>query len=111
MTFRFRDNRTQQIRRFCLPGDEFIHRFLHHVLPKGFPKVRHCGLASSANGVDREQARRLLPDTLKPSEPASPSPHAAAAEPAAESLPLCPFCRQGHLHVTRTLRPRRKFPP
>ncbi|MBL9205845.1 MAG: IS91 family transposase [Opitutaceae bacterium] len=111
VTFRYRDNHTQQVRRVCLSADEFIHRLLHHVLPKGFPKVRHYGLASSANAPEREQARRLLPDTLEPSEPASPSPHAATATPAAECLPLCPLCHQGHLHVTRTLRPRRKFPP
>lgn len=111
VTFRYRDNRTQQIRRVCLPADDFIHRFLHHVLPRGFPKVRHYGLASSANGPDREQARRLLPDPLEPTKRDSPTPHAVAPEAAAESLPPCPLCHQGHLHVLRTLRPRRKFPP
>jgi hypothetical protein len=111
VTFRYRDNHTQQIRRVCLPADAFIHRFLHHVLPKGFPKVRHYGLASSANGPDREQARRLLPHPVEPTRPETPSVDAAAPPSAGESLPLCPQCARGHLHVIGTLRPRRKFPP
>lgn len=111
VTFRFRDNRTQQIRRVCLGADEFIHRFLHHVLPKGFPKVRHYGLASSANGPKRDQARRLLPQTLQPPEPDMPPTEAPTRQSGMESLPLCPHCHQGHLHVIQTLRPRPKYPP
>jgi hypothetical protein len=40
VTFRFRDNRTQQLRRVCIPAEDFIRRLLQHVLPRGFPKVR-----------------------------------------------------------------------
>lgn len=111
VTFRYRDNRTQQICRVRLPADEFIQRFLHHVLPKGFPKVRHYGLASSANGPHREQARRLLPDTHPPPQPAISPTDAPARQPGIESLPLCPQCHQGHLHIIQSVRPRRKFPP
>ena len=49
VTFRYRDNRTQQCRHLRLPAEEFIHRFLLHVLPRGFPKVRHYGLAGTAH--------------------------------------------------------------
>jgi hypothetical protein len=35
VTFRYRDNRTQQIKRLQLPVQEFVRRFLQHVLPKG----------------------------------------------------------------------------
>jgi hypothetical protein len=46
----------------CLPPTEFIGRFLQHVLPSRFVKIRHFGLMSSGN-VNRslEQARALLP--------------------------------------------------
>jgi len=41
--------------------DEFIHRFLQHVLPTGFVKIRHFGLMASGNAKTRlEVARRLL---------------------------------------------------
>ncbi|MBL9205378.1 MAG: transposase [Opitutaceae bacterium] len=111
VTFRFRDNHTQQIHHVCLSADEFILRFLHHVLPMGFPKVRHYGLARSASGPDREHARRLLPEPVNSTAPDTPSPHAVTTDSAVESLPMCPLCHLGHLHVIRTLRPRLKFPP
>ncbi len=44
-----------------LPPDEFIHRFLQHVLPTGFVKIRHYGLMASGNATTKlERARRLL---------------------------------------------------
>jgi hypothetical protein len=45
-----------------LPADTFIHRFLQHVLPPGFVKIRHYGLYAAGNVNGRlEVARRLLP--------------------------------------------------
>ncbi len=111
VTFRYRDNRTQQLCHVCVPAEEFIHRFLHHVLPRGFPKVRHYGLASTARAQDRKRARRILTPEPNAStdelqvEPSSPAP------PAGDSPPLCPRCHLGHLLVIQSLRPRRKFPP
>ena len=46
VTFRYRDHRTQTLRRVTLSGVEFLHRFLQHVLPPGYTKVRHSGLWS-----------------------------------------------------------------
>jgi len=47
VTFRYRDTETKA-ERFCtLEAEEFIHRFLQHVLPKGFVKVRYYGLFQS----------------------------------------------------------------
>jgi hypothetical protein len=44
-----------------LAPDEFIHRFLQHVLPTGFVKIRHYGLMASGNATTKlEVARRLL---------------------------------------------------
>jgi hypothetical protein len=44
-----------------LSPDEFIHRFLQHVLPSGFVKIRHYGLMASGNAKTKlEVARRLL---------------------------------------------------
>jgi hypothetical protein len=59
-----------------LPPDEFIHRFLQHVLPTGFVKIRHYGLMASGNATTRlEIARRLL----EPQHPAIPLAIAALA--------------------------------
>jgi hypothetical protein len=44
VTFRYRDSDSGRSRKMTLPAFEFLHRFLQHVLPKGFVKVRYYGL-------------------------------------------------------------------
>ena len=44
VTFKYRDAKTNRYKQVTLPADQFIHRFLQHVLPKGFQKVRTYGL-------------------------------------------------------------------
>ena len=46
VTFRYRPSGRRQDKYCTLPVDEFIRRFLQHVLPKGFVKVRYYGLFS-----------------------------------------------------------------
>ncbi len=48
VTFRYRDNHSQQLHRVTLPAQKFIHRFLLHVLPRGCAKVRYYGIWSPA---------------------------------------------------------------
>jgi hypothetical protein len=54
VTFSYRKSGTSHWRKMTLPAHEFIRRFLQHVLPKGFPKVRHYGFlaANSEHSVD-----------------------------------------------------------
>jgi hypothetical protein len=52
VTFRYKDYRRNGQLRYqtmTLSADEFIRRFLLHVLPKGFPRIRHYGLLASAS--------------------------------------------------------------
>ena len=44
VTFRYRNAKTQRYEQRTLPAEQFMHRFLQHVLPKGFQKVRTYGL-------------------------------------------------------------------
>ena len=46
VTFSYRKSGSRRWRRMTLPATEFIRRFLQHVLPSGFQKVRHYGFAS-----------------------------------------------------------------
>ncbi|MDO4207841.1 MAG: IS91 family transposase [Lachnospiraceae bacterium] len=48
VTFRARDYRTMETRPVTLTHEEFIRRFLQHVLPKGFQKIRYYGLLSNS---------------------------------------------------------------
>ncbi len=48
-------------RRLALTTDQFIRRFLSHVLPKGFQRIRHYGLLANGNrDADLARARQLL---------------------------------------------------
>lgn len=112
ITFRYRENRTQQLRRVTLPADQFIGRFLLHVLPQGFPKVRHYGLGSSSAGQHRQRARNLLAPLGPPPTAPDPVPSSPCSDlPAAQTDPLCPRCRQGHLIPIQLLPPQRGPPP
>ena len=112
MTFRYRDNGSQQLRRVTLPALEFLARFLQHVLPRGCTKVRYYGIWSSARRTDLDQARALLSAPLATGT-AAPMPVVPAPDlPARPLTPsLCPHCRVGQLIVIDVLRPQRKVPP
>jgi len=78
ITFRYKDYRRDSADRqqvMTLATDEFIRRFLIHVLPRGFHRIRHYGLlAGSARKASLALARELLnvaapPDDDTPDEP------------------------------------------
>jgi hypothetical protein len=88
VTFRWKDYRIKGRDRFKLmtlaPG-EFIRRFLIHVLPKGFHRIRHFGLLAKAFCADNiAHARELLAVAKPESQPA-----AAAVD---HNKPTCPCC-------------------
>jgi len=62
VTFRARNNQSPENPRLVtLPAEEFIRRFLLHVLPSGFVKIRHYGLLAPCNAKTKlEKARTLL---------------------------------------------------
>lgn len=109
VTFRYHDRPTGQLRKIRLPVEEFLDRFLRHVLPLRFAKVRHYGLASTARARERRCAQTLLGPPLPAFEPSSQTP--TSQVPLQPPAPLCPRCHCGHLLPFQTLRPRRKFPP
>ena len=109
VTFGYRDNRTQQLQHVTLPAEEFIRRFMRHVLPKGFVKVRAYGLWSARAADKLQKARALLSPApaswTPPVWSASPSPGPAPLS-TGDSHPihrLCPQCKTGHLIWVRQL--------
>ena len=102
VTFKYKDSATHQIQ-FCpVTAEEFIRRFLQHVLPPRFIKVRYYGLMSPTNRHLLEKARSLLASgRTKPTAPIAKEPSAT---------PRCPHCGN-QLTLLRTLRPRGGFPP
>ena len=95
VTFRWRDYaHGNQVKLMTLDAEEFIRRFLLHILPPGFRKIRHYGLfASRDKGKRLVLCRRL---TNSP-QPAPMSPVATLLERIfGEEFNLCPHCKAGH---------------
>ena len=93
VAFKYKDYRIEGPARYkmmTLPSHEFIRRFLIHVLPKGFHRIRHYGLLAGSNrAANIAHARELL---AVPSHPkASETPKAAVDEPRVLPRP-CPCC-------------------
>ena len=64
VTFTYRKSGCRRDRRMTVTAEEFIRRFLQHVLPDGFQKVRHYGFAHPRHKIDREWLRMLVTVTL-----------------------------------------------
>jgi hypothetical protein len=83
---------------------EFIRRFLLHVLPRGFQRMRHYGLfANGQRKVKLPRCRELLGQVLL--APAETSPAVDAIATASTSPPrseACPVCRVGRMQVQDT---------
>jgi hypothetical protein len=84
--FRYRDAKTHKPHTLSLPVFAFLHRFLQHVLPKGFVKVRYYGLHHPAHRQRLALARAAL--YLHFQRPIPPPP-----EPAPRPPLYCPACR------------------
>jgi hypothetical protein len=90
-----------------IPGPAFVGRFLQHVLPPGFKRIRHYGLLSPARKRDRLAAAR---DALNVPAPSPPTLEAAAdfmRRVAQKDLSQCPCCGQGSLQAVAVLLPNR----
>jgi hypothetical protein len=96
VTFRYRDSRDQLRKTMTLPATEFLRRFLQHVPPKGFHRVRAFGLLHP----DRRQLLRRLQLLLETVDSPSPRPLRLA-----KTAPTCPQCGQPTLRLLRRLSP------
>ena len=83
ITFSYRDRQAGQTRTVCLSPGRFLHRFLQHVLPLGFQRVRAFGWLSAAAKTSWLRVCALL-DWQAP----APTP------PAPLPPPLCPRCHK-----------------
>jgi hypothetical protein len=89
VTFKVKDYRIEGPNRYTtmtLATGEFIRRFLTHVLPKGFHRIRHYGLLASATREENmARARKLLDGSL----PEQTSEEPAASDALATPCPCC----------------------
>jgi len=114
VTFQWRDRKKHdRIRTMTLSADEFIRRFLMHVLPQGFAKIRYFGFLANRHRRDRLALCRRLLNTPPPETNIQlldwKSRHQALT---GESIDICPACHKGRMHLARILDPlwKRRLP-
>jgi hypothetical protein len=105
VTFRWKDyQRGNRQRLMTLDAVEFIRRFLLHVLPRGFQRMRHYGFfANGQRKLKLPRCRELLGQVLL--APAETSPAVDAIATASTPPPradACPVCRVGRMQVQDT---------
>jgi len=118
VTFRYKDYARQGVQRtMTLAAAEFIRRFLVHVLPDGFMRIRHYGFLANRHRTEKLATCRRLLGRDEPTES-----HDAVGVPArqpdeqadGESAEIpCPACQTGRMRIVETFDrvPRRCEPP
>jgi hypothetical protein len=88
-----------------LRGEEFLRRYLQHVLPQGFHKVRYYGLLSPANRVALKRVQLLLAEWQKNKEVEKQE------APETTSWNICPCCKEGMMLAISWLPRKPRSPP
>jgi len=110
--FRVRDsahgNRKRVMR---VEAGEFIGRFLLHVLPKGFKRIRHYGLLGPAHKAANLAAARAALEAPAPDPVVVESVEAFMRRVASIEWLSCPHCREGRFGVVEVIPPAERGPP
>ena len=104
--FRYRDRRRgNRPRTMTLSREEFLRRFLLHVLPTGFMRIRHFGLFANRTRAAKLAAARsaLKQPAPKPVPPETPVDFLRRVR--GIDITRCTHCRHGHLHIVAITRP------
>ena len=96
LTFRYKDYAAdRQQKTMTLSAEEFLRRFVQHVLPRGFVKIRHYGLLANRQRTEKLHLcrRLLLPLTAVVNATDTPTQATSdKAEVAPAQRPVCPRC-------------------
>lgn len=105
--FQWKDYRDgNQVKTMTLSADEFIRRFLLHVLPDGFQRIRYYGFLGNRYRKQKlDQCRRLLgmPTPAEPAKSIEQDYRDRYEELTGDSLHRCPLCKQGSMVVVEIL--------
>jgi len=104
VTFRWQESATGAARFMTLPAEEFLRRFLQHVLPRGTHKVRYYGLLSPARRIRFKRLQLMLAERRRMPEQAEVATAAPIESP-------CPNCATGTLVMVGRLPRIARSPP
>lgn len=107
VTFRWKDYRDNNKNKLMtLDANEFIRRFLLHILPDNYVKIRHYGLLSNRNRKTKlKSCQRILGDSLK--EVANDA--ANSGDINSFNLLICPCCGNGRMVRSEQISIRSRF--
>jgi Putative transposase/Transposase zinc-binding domain len=107
VTFHYRDSRHHdQRKRMTLTHEEFLRRFLLHVLPAGFQRIRHYGFLSNCHRAEQLALCRRLLGVATPTVPAMVARldyRTQYEQVTGYSLERCPACGQGQMRLVSIL--------
>jgi hypothetical protein len=107
VTFRYQNSKTGEWKTMRLAAMEFLRRFLQHVLPKGFHKVRYFGFLHPTNKVTLKKLQLLLLERDRTRTAALEQEIATHTE----TVKICPCCQKGIMVVVTWLPKRPRSPP
>ena len=107
VTFRYQDTQTGKTKYCTLSALEFMRRFLQHVLPQGFVKVRYYGFFSAGNRKLLAQIRQQFAEPLLPPDEYT---RPESDEPTYQDSVLCPHCG-AVMQLFKTIHPTGRAPP
>jgi hypothetical protein len=88
-----------------LPAEEFMRRFLLHVLPSGFVKVRHFGFLANRGRQDNVRLCHQLLAASSITPPGLATHDSSSNQPTANTVARCPRCKLGSMRILEILLP------
>jgi len=107
VTFRYQNATTRQWQTMALPAMEFMRRFLQHVLPKGFHKVRYYGFLHPTKRVTLKRLQLLLMERDRKRTAELEQEIKARTE----TVKICPCCKEGIMVAVERLPSKSRSPP
>jgi len=109
VTFSWRNYRQgKKVQTMTLAAEEFIRRFLLHVLPSGFMRIRYFGFLSNRDRTKKlNRCRKLLAQPTAQSTLKSIDWKLRYESLTGKEIDLCPLCRKGHMVTVENLLPLR----
>jgi len=88
-----------QQKTMALDGVEFMRRFLLHVVPSGFMRIRHFGFLAHGHRTEKLELCRRLLSVEQPSDMEPAAQQAVDQGPTEAAVDLCPVCKEGRMVV------------
>lgn len=113
VTFTYRDRKNADVRKtMTLKAEEFIRRFLLHVLPQGFVRIRHFGFLANRYKKDNiHRCRELIGHSRNMPANTEKSTQEMMMELTGIDITICPCCKEGTMRVIEVLSPLWKLNP